>query len=196
MIISFLVVVQVFFVSLSSYNCQKVRNNLGKIKEFILFIFIQYIVVRSGDHSDFRPIVGPPTSVPANFFHGPKFPKQNCTVVDEMLMADICTPGLFIHHIEFVKSTIKRNQTIVFLDFETECFSETVTTKRVVEVDHCVTLNITNCKVTEEPVSSEVCTYEYNKKEEQSSAKTVVVKFEKKCRKQKVTVCDYRQVKA
>ena len=43
----------------------------------------------------------------------------------------------------------------------------------------------------QEKVENEICTYEYSKKEETTTAQTVEVQFEKKCRKQKVTVCDY-----
>ena len=68
---------------------------------------------------------------------------------------------------------------------------ETIVTKKIVEVDFCFTINKTVCSVTEETIDNEVCTYEYLKKEEASTAQTVQVQFEKKCRKQKVTVCDY-----
>ncbi len=84
------------------------------------------------------------------------------------MAADICTPA-----------------------FETECLMETIVTKKIVEVDFCFTINKTVCSVTEETIDNEVCTYEYLKKEEASTAQTVQVQFEKKCRKQKVTVCDY-----
>ena len=84
------------------------------------------------------------------------------------MAADICTPA-----------------------FETECMIETILTKKIVEVDFCFTFNKTVCSITTESIDNEVCTFEYSRKEEASTAQTVQVQFEKKCRKQKVTVCDY-----
>ena len=84
------------------------------------------------------------------------------------MAADICTPA-----------------------FETECMIETILTKKIVEVDFCFTFNKTVCSITTESIDNEICTFEYSRKEEASTAQTVQVQFEKKCRKQKVTVCDY-----
>jgi len=79
----------------------------------------------------------------------------------------------------------------IFAAFETECEKQTVIIKKVIQVDYCFTINKTVCSVSEELVNNEICTYEYLKKEEASTAQTVTTNFEKKCRKQKVTVCDY-----
>ncbi len=71
------------------------------------------------------------------------------------------------------------------------CISEPLVTKRIIETDYCFTVNNTVCEVTKRVVDNEVCTFEVETKEEASTAKTVVAQFDKKCRKQKVTVCDY-----
>ena len=53
---------------------------------------------------------------------------------DEILAADICTPA-----------------------FETECMAETITVKKIIEVDFCFNINKTVCSVTQEKVSIFLC---------------------------------------
>lgn len=45
---------------------------------------------KSEELRDFRPTFSSGTP---RFYRGPKYAKQNCTVLDEVLQADICTPG-------------------------------------------------------------------------------------------------------
>jgi hypothetical protein len=46
---------------------------------------------QSEELRDFRPAF---SSGPPRFYRGPKYAKQNCSVLDEVLQADICTPGI------------------------------------------------------------------------------------------------------
>ena len=58
------------------------------------------------------------------------------------------------------------------------------------EKEVCFDVAKTECKETTETVDTEVCTYTYQDMEVVQPAKTIEVKFEKKCQTQMVTVCE------
>lgn len=97
----------------------------------------------------------------------PPHPKQNCTVKDEVIHAEICTPS-----------------------FQTQCTEETITVKKIISRDYCFDLATTVCDTTEETIDNDVCVYQYNEQDEATTAKTVKVDFTKECNTQMVTVCD------
>ena len=127
------------------------------------------------------PTIGYPPD-PYEVRHGPEYPpqpyeppayikapklKQNCTVKDEVLRAEICTPS-----------------------FETKCQEESISVKKITTRDYCFDLAKTECVETEETIANEICVYEYMSKDEDATATTVKVNFEKDCNTQMVTVCD------
>ena len=58
------------------------------------------------------------------------------------------------------------------------------------EKEVCFDVAKTECKETTESVDTEICTYTYQDMEVVQPAKTIEVKFEKKCQTQMVTVCE------
>lgn len=56
------------------------------------------------DKSELNDLSNP--SEVSRFIHGPRFPKQNCSVLDEVLTADICTPGRVNHGFEGLMNII------------------------------------------------------------------------------------------
>lgn len=94
-------------------------------------------------------------------------PKQNCTVKDEVIHAEICTPS-----------------------FQTQCTEETITVKKIISKDYCFDLATTVCETKEESIENDICIYEYQTQDEATTAKTVKVDFTKECNTQMVTVCD------
>merc|ERR1712008_583447 len=98
--------------------------------------------------------------------HGYEHPKHNCSVLDVVEAAEVCTPAL-----------------------ETVCTPIELTRKSIKDVEQCYTVTRTVCTESTEVIDNEVCTYSYQPKTEGTTAKTVEVTFEKMCETQMVTVC-------
>jgi len=92
--------------------------------------------------------------------------KQNCSVVDEVVKAKVCTPA-----------------------FETKCESVDLKVKTVVDKEQCQDITRTVCTVSDEVIENKLCVYDYEKQSEQTVATTVKVTYAKECTSQKVTVC-------
>jgi len=98
--------------------------------------------------------------------HGYEQPKHNCSVIDVVEPADVCTPVIV-----------------------TVCNPVSLAIKIIKEVDFTYTVVRTVCTESIEVVPQEVCSYSYVTEEEETIAKTVEVTFEKKEDVQMVTVC-------
>ena len=98
--------------------------------------------------------------------YGYEAPKHNCSVLDVVETAEVCTP------------------TIV-----TECNPVALPIKIIVDIDFTYTVTRTVCTESIEVVPQEVCTYSYDQTTEDTTAKTVEVTFEKIVDVQMVTVC-------
>jgi len=98
--------------------------------------------------------------------YGYEQPKHNCSVLDVVEPAEVCTPVIV-----------------------TECNAVELPIKIIVEVDFTYTVVRTVCTESIEVVPQEVCSYSYTTTEEETTAKTVEVTFEKKEDVQMVTVC-------
>ena len=118
-------------------------------------------------------------AIPTNPYHAPAYhqpsygyekPKHNCSVLDVVEPAEVCTP------------------TIV-----TNCAPVDLAIKIIVEKEQCYDVTRTVCTESIEEIDNEICTYSYQKKEEVTTAKTVEVSFEKQCDVQMVTVCQPAQ---
>ena len=92
--------------------------------------------------------------------------KQNCSVVDEVVKAKVCTPA-----------------------FETKCSTTEVKVKVISDKEQCQDITRTVCSESVEVIPNEICTYTYVTKTEDTVATTVKVTFEKECMTQMVTVC-------
>jgi hypothetical protein len=127
------------------------------------------------EESYYKPVYEQPPSSsnpyePPQSYHEPASsykPKQNCTVKDKVLRAEICTPS-----------------------FKTECTQESITVKKITEKEYCFQVAKTVCTESEETIDNEICVYEYETKDQPATAKTVKVNFKKSCNTQMVTVCD------
>ena len=93
-------------------------------------------------------------------------PKQNCSVLDVVEIADVCTPAL-----------------------DTVCTPIELSRKSIKDVEQCYTVTRTVCTESTEEIDNEVCTYSYQPKTEATTAKTVEVSFKKECENMMVTVC-------
>jgi len=93
-------------------------------------------------------------------------PKHNCSVLDVVEAAEVCTPA-----------------------FTTVCEPVVLSRKNVVDKQQCYTVTRTVCTESVEEIDNEVCTYSYQPKTEATTAKTVEVTFKKECTHQMVTVC-------
>merc|ERR1712158_52101 len=98
--------------------------------------------------------------------HGYEHPKHNCSVLDVVEAAEVCTPAL-----ETVRNPVE------------------LARKSIKDVEQCYTVVRTVCTESTEEIDNEVCTYSYQPKTEGTTAKTVEVSFEKMCETQMVTVC-------
>merc|ERR1712224_1039446 len=96
----------------------------------------------------------------------PEPPKYNCSVVDVVETAEVCTPA-----------------------FETVCENTEVPVKRIIDREQCYPVTRTVCSESVEVIPNEICVYSYQQKVVDTTAKTVEVPFEKKCDTQMVTVC-------
>ena len=77
-----------------------------------------------------------------------------------------------------------------FIDVQINCKDETIMSNSIEEKEVCFDVAKTECKETTESVDTEFCTYTYEDMEVVQPAKTIEVKFEKKCQTQMVTVCE------
>ena len=96
--------------------------------------------------------------------------KQNCSVVDEVVKAKVCTPA-----------------------FETKCSMTEVKVKVITDKEQCQDITRTVCTSSDEVVENKICVYSYEKQSESTVAKTVSVTYAKECKNQKVTVCQPAQ---
>merc|ERR1712110_266942 len=113
----------------------------------------------------------PPYHQPAPAYHhavhhGYEHPKHNCSVLDVVEAAEVCTPAL-----------------------ETVCNPVELARKSIKDVEQCYTVVRTVCTESTEEIDNEVCTYSYQPKTEATTAKTVEVSFNKECENMMVTVC-------
>merc|ERR1711892_1623679 len=92
--------------------------------------------------------------------------KYNCSVVDVVESAEVCTPA-----------------------FETVCENIEVPTKIIVAMEQCYPVTRTVCTESVSVIDNEICTYSYQQKTEGTTAKTVEVPYRKVCDTQMVTVC-------
>jgi len=104
--------------------------------------------------------------VHAPVHHAYAAPKHNCSVVDVVETAEVCTPA-----------------------FETVCEKIEVPTKVIVDKEQCYPVTRTVCSESVEVVENEICVYTYSQKTEATTAKTVTVPFARECNTQMVTVC-------
>merc|ERR1719195_445758 len=106
----------------------------------------------------------PAYHAPAHYAY--EAPKHNCGVVDVVETVETCTPA-----------------------FETVCADVELPIKKIVDSELCYTVTATVCSESIQVVENEICTYSYQQKSEDTTAKTVAVTFEKICDVQMVTVC-------
>merc|ERR1712032_1423675 len=103
-------------------------------------------------------------------YHAPAYayeaPKHNCSVVDVVESAEVCTPA-----------------------FATECADVELPIKKIIDVEMCYPVTATVCAESTQVIDNEICVYEYAQKTEETTAKTVEVTFNKECNVQMVTVC-------
>merc|ERR1712088_980267 len=71
----------------------------------------------------------------------------------------------------------------------TVCAPVELPIKEIIDVELCYTVTATVCSESIQVVENEICTYSYQQKSEDTTAKTVAVTFEKICDVQMVTVC-------
>merc|ERR1712106_491199 len=95
-------------------------------------------------------------------YHQPHFgyekPKHNCSVVDVVESAEVCTPA-----------------------FETVCENIEIPTKIIIDVEQCYPVTRTVCTASVSVIDNEICTYSYQQKTEATTAKTVEVPYKKVC---------------
>ena len=99
--------------------------------------------------------------------YGYEHPKHNCSVLDVVEQADVCTPNI-----------------------ETTCAPVELARKAIKDVEQCYTVTRTVCTESTEEIDNEVCSYSYQPKAEITTAKTVEVSFVKECETMMVTVCE------
>ena len=105
----------------------------------------------------------PPPPPPPLYSHRPS---HNCSVEDELLTAEICTPT-----------------------YTTSCGPVTVRGTKLAEREECVDITRTVCTTDTSSQEVQICLVEYQPAVKQAEAITVEVKFAKECDKQMVTVC-------
>jgi len=98
--------------------------------------------------------------------YGYEQPKHNCSVIDVVETAEVCTPVIV-----------------------TECNPVALPIKVIKDIDFTYTVTRTVCTESIEVIPQEVCSYSYDQTEEETTAKTVEVTFEKQTDVQMVTVC-------
>merc|ERR1719438_311282 len=100
-------------------------------------------------------------------YHGYEHPKHNCSVLDVVEPADVCTPHI-----------------------DTTCAPVELSRKSVKDVEQCYDVTRTVCTESIEEIDNEVCSYSYQPKSEETTGKTVEVSFVKECETMMVTVCE------
>merc|ERR1712036_86770 len=85
-------------------------------------------------------------------------PKHNCSIVDVVEPAEVCTPT-----------------------FETVCEKIEVPVKRIIDMEQCYPVTRTVCTESVDVIDNEICVYSYSQKTESTTAKTVTVPYEKVC---------------
>ena len=98
--------------------------------------------------------------------YGYEQPKHNCSVIDVVETAEVCTPVIV-----------------------TECNPVALPIKVIKDIDFTYTVTRTVCTESIKVIPQEVCSYSYDQTEEETTAKTVEVTFEKQTDVQMVTVC-------
>merc|ERR1712008_520398 len=98
--------------------------------------------------------------------YGYEAPKENCSVVDVIEIAETCTPTI-----------------------ATPCEDIALPIKLIEDIPYTYTVIRTVCTESIEVVPQEVCTWSYEQVTEDTTAKTVEVTFEKVEKVQMVTVC-------
>merc|ERR1712106_196410 len=102
----------------------------------------------------------PAYHAPAPAYHKPHYgyehPKHNCSVLDVVETAEVCTPAL-----------------------ETVCNPIELAIKVIVDREQCYPVTRTVCTESIEEIDNEICTYSYQQKTEATTAKTVEVTFNK-----------------
>merc|ERR1711971_659682 len=104
--------------------------------------------------------------VHAPVHHAYHAPMHNCSVVDVVESAEVCTPA-----------------------FETVCETIEVPTKKIIDVEQCYPVTRTVCSESVEVIDNEICVYSYSQKVVATTAKTITVPFARECNTQMVTVC-------
>merc|ERR1712200_212380 len=79
--------------------------------------------------------------VHAPVHHAYHAPKHNCSVVDVVESAEVCTPA-----------------------FETVCETIEVPTKKIIDVEQCYPVTRTVCSESVEVIDNEICVYSYSQK--------------------------------
>ena len=134
------------------------------ICKFQVFALLTLIPLVAGMPSHPAPAYGHPAPAyghpaPAYGHHagyGYEQPKHNCSVVDVVESADICTP------------TIAKS-----------CAPVELPIKVIVSVEQCYDVTSTVCTETIQNIPNEVCTYSYEAKSVETTGKTVEVVFNK-----------------
>ena len=123
-------------------------------------------VVHAAHHGVAHHAVAHHAVVHAPVHHAYHAPKHNCSVVDVVESAEVCTPA-----------------------FETVCETIEVPTKKIIDVEQCYPVTRTVCSESVEVIDNEICVYSYSQKVVATTAKTVTVPFARECNTQMVTVC-------
>jgi len=114
----------------------------------------------------------PVVHVAAPTYHAPApptyhAPQPACSVEDEVLEAEVCTPGL-----------------------ATNCAKVSLSKLDIVKREQCESITRTVCTESSITVDNEICTYSYSPKTVKATAKTVEISFHKECQKNAVSVCE------
>jgi len=104
----------------------------------------------------------PAYHAPAPTYHAPE-----CSVEDEVLSAEVCTPSL-----------------------ATNCAKVSLAKLDIVKKEQCVSVSRTVCTESSVKIDNEICTYSYSPKTVKTTGKTVEVSFHKECQKNVVSVCE------
>jgi len=95
-----------------------------------------------------------------------KQPTHNCTVQDEKVLAEVCTPS-----------------------FVSKCEPVSLKGTQIASKPKCLQISRTVCAQTTEETTVTLCSIKYNQKADTTEATTIDISFEKECSKQMVTVC-------
>merc|ERR1739848_776197 len=104
----------------------------------------------------------PAYHAPAPTYHAPE-----CSVEDEVLAAEVCTPTL-----------------------AKKCTKEYLAKLAIVKKEQCVSVSRTVCTESYVKVDNEICTYSCSPKTVKTTGKTVEITFKKECQKNVVSVCE------